>query len=509
MAFLCPYGIKKKGKYDGKKPDDAYAAESDDARVVAETQEEKTLLEVVQDYYPCSALELPVRAGEIVEIIENEGMWVFVRAENGSDGYIPRRHCRIADKNDVNSDVGYYSDHQKSECDVPQYKRTSEESNARTTSQAPRQIAKNRKHSESSSHNGPTSSSASPASTISSGYMQITASQRKWTDTKGMFTHQNISSYKPDVLPKKQRYSEPHTQESFPICGRKCQQGCTHGLEGASHRREGRGVHAGVHKSSLPSGKRQVDANINHYADELRQTSEHLFADTQLSLMEHNQLRENLQNYWQVAKTTKVQHIKQHREKERSQSAPVNLVYSKCGHPELIVIKDYQQQGETDISIDRGDFAAIINDTKYEQWMYILNEKGEKGFIPTECVIKHQCEVCTNQDGDAEQELPHRLKKSLTISNCGEESLVDSYQGDPTKYIIPNTDNMTRFIVTSNYSGRDLDDLYVCVGDLVFGNMNQQSLDGWLWVYSPRQKCSGYIPNKTVEKAKEISQASV
>ena len=41
--------------------------------------------------------------------------------------------------------------------------------------------------------------------------------------------------------------------------------------------------------------------------------------------------------------------------------------------------------------MDRGDYAAIINDTKYDDWMYIVNEAGERGFIPKSCAIKHEC----------------------------------------------------------------------------------------------------------------------
>ncbi|XP_012558112.2 bromodomain-containing protein DDB_G0270170 [Hydra vulgaris] len=65
-----------------------------------------------------------------------------------------------------------------------------------------------------------------------------------------------------------------------------------------------------------------------------------------------------------------------------------------CGHPELIVIESYEKQGNTDISVVSGDFASIINDTKYEDWIYIRNESGERGFVPTQCVLKHQCEEC-------------------------------------------------------------------------------------------------------------------
>ena len=66
--------------------------------------------------------------------------------------------------------------------------------------------------------------------------------------------------------------------------------------------------------------------------------------------------------------------------------------FLSCGHPELIVIECYEKQGSTDISVIPGDFASIINDTKYEDWIYIRNESGERGFVPTQCVLKHQCE---------------------------------------------------------------------------------------------------------------------
>ena len=58
----------------------------------------------------------------------------------------------------------------------------------------------------------------------------------------------------------------------------------------------------------------------------------------------------------------------------------------------MIVIKDYDKAGDTDISVGCGDFATIVDDTRYTDWLLVLHESGAKGYIPTDCTLRHECQ---------------------------------------------------------------------------------------------------------------------
>ena len=64
---------------------------------------------------------------------------------------------------------------------------------------------------------------------------------------------------------------------------------------------------------------------------------------------------------------------------------------------------------------------------------------------------------------------------------------------------------MKQLVVTQDYSGKSLDDLYVCVGDIVYMSDQEQAGQNWLWVHSLRLNSSGYIP-VTVAKSIDLVQ---
>lgn len=71
-----------------------------------------------------------------------------------------------------------------------------------------------------------------------------------------------------------------------------------------------------------------------------------------------------------------------------------------------------------------------------------------------------------------------------------------------TLYTSDDLDAMKQLVVTQDYSGKSLDDLYVCVGDIVYMSVEEQAGGDWLWVHSLRLNSSGYIP---VQAAKDMA----
>ena len=96
-----------------------------------------------------------------------------------------------------------------------------------------------------------------------------------------------------------------------------------------------------------------------------------------------------------------------------------------------------------------------------------------------------------NPDDSSELESPRNEDKN----ESGNSTTTSLYTSD-------DFDAMKQLVVTQDYSGKSLDDLYVCVGDIVYMSVEEQAGDEWLWVHSLRLNSSGYIP---IQAAKDIA----
>jgi len=68
---------------------------------------------------------------------------------------------------------------------------------------------------------------------------------------------------------------------------------------------------------------------------------------------------------------------------------------------------------------------------------------------------------------------------------------------------------MKQLVVTQDYSGKNLDDLYVCIGDIVHMSPPEQSGDQWLWVHSLKLNASGYIPSNFIKDLDTVEKANI
>ena len=323
------------------------------------------LMEVVQNYFPCSALELPVRQGEIVEYIQSEGLWMYVRTENGADGYIPRRHCRLLDASEL-SDLGYYSDQYRNEDqDLSRVGSTSNLQKSHHNKSFDRHQTKTTPILRVSKVRERLSFSSTDSSHSSSSQHYL-SSERVMDGKNGLYTKgRSGSNLHFDTTPRPSRRHTANDDKPSvaPVCGRKCGDNCEHKLATRKSRADSH-LSTREHKVKNPSIVSESSGKSVSFKDS------HIIAD------ENNSNNNN--NITDQIDSGKA-------------SNRFELPQTKCGHPELIIIQKYEKKNETDISVNRGDYAAIVNDTKYENWMYIVNEAGQRGFIPHKCAIKHEC----------------------------------------------------------------------------------------------------------------------
>ena len=78
--------------------------------------------------------------------------------------------------------------------------------------------------------------------------------------------------------------------------------------------------------------------------------------------------------------------------RERNKKTASMIYFPKRSYgPHLTVLFDYQAQQENDVSVVRGEFVMLLNDQDLD-WLWILTEDGEEGFVPRVFLTSHACE---------------------------------------------------------------------------------------------------------------------
>jgi len=61
----------------------------------------------------------------------------------------------------------------------------------------------------------------------------------------------------------------------------------------------------------------------------------------------------------------------------------------------------------------------------------------------------------------------------------------------------PQTDiriHETELVMLYDYNAQAPDDLSVSRGDWIYADLNNQTVDGWLWAFAPKTRTYGFIP---------------
>ncbi|XP_067632432.1 SH3 domain-containing protein Dlish [Eurosta solidaginis] len=205
-----------------------------------------------------------------------------------------------------------------------------------------------------------------------------------------------------------------------------------------------------------------------------------------------------------------------------------------------IVLYTFIARDENDLSVERGEFVTVLN-REDPDWFWIVRSDGQEGFIPAafvfpaESVLQTQqkmLNVCntTQQDGvgggtgggnnavhKAQAQLSleltaanlngnlNALNQALTSSaaqldggclgslqqqqqNAAQQQQIGSIGADDLRY------HGTELVMLYDYKAQAPDDLNVRRGDWIYADLNNQTVDGWLWAYAPKTRKYGFIP---------------
>merc|ERR1719369_2539860 len=206
-----------------------------------------------------------------------------------------------------------------------------------------------------------------------------------------------------------------------------------------------------------------------------------------------------------------------------SSSQPEIHPFFKDSYGRFIVLYSYHVQDENDLSVDRGQCVTVLNKDDPE-WFWVLRANGQEGFVPAGFVypldaIQRQQTLTTSSNVQMTTAPPLSSSggsgpSSLSPGNQqnfgGLGGPIQQPQGLPTpppqsgppQGIPPgppsHTGDMrysgTELVMLYDYKAQAPDDLSVRRGDWVYADLNNQTVDGWLWAYAPKTRKYGFIP---------------
>ncbi|XP_068144052.1 SH3 domain-containing protein Dlish [Drosophila tropicalis] len=162
-----------------------------------------------------------------------------------------------------------------------------------------------------------------------------------------------------------------------------------------------------------------------------------------------------------------------------------------------IVLYTFIARDENDLSVERGEFVTVLNRDDAD-WFWIMRSDGQEGFVPANFIYPADSVRVLQQQQQQQQQ--HQQKTPLN------ESQVQQHQANLNglENIVPSQHQAsqqrqqlglgTELVMLYDYKAQAPDDLSVRRGDWIYADLNNQTVDGWLWAYAPKTRKYGFIP---------------
>ncbi|BES93222.1 Variant SH3 domain [Nesidiocoris tenuis] len=165
-----------------------------------------------------------------------------------------------------------------------------------------------------------------------------------------------------------------------------------------------------------------------------------------------------------------------------SSSQPDIHPFFKDPSGRFIVLYTFIARDENDVSVERGEFVTVLN-REDPEWYWVVRSDGQEGFVPSgfvypaDVIQGHITQMNNNQNVNNPVNNPRTPGPPL--APAGSDDL--RYHG-------------TELVMLYDYKAQAPDDLSVRRGDWIYADLNNQTVEGWLWVYAPKTRKYGFIP---------------
>nr|CAD7393730.1 unnamed protein product [Timema cristinae] len=171
-----------------------------------------------------------------------------------------------------------------------------------------------------------------------------------------------------------------------------------------------------------------------------------------------------------------------------SSSQPDIHPFFKDPSGRYIVLYTFIARDENDVSVERGEFVTVLN-REDPDWYWIVRSDGQEGFVPSGFVYPAHV---IQGDLDA--------ITSGHLNNSNNQNVNNNFPSSTNAHLLtsPSNDDLryhgTELVMLYDYKAQAPDDLSVRRGDWIYADLNNQTVDGWLWAYAPKTRKYGFIP---------------
>lgn len=146
--------------------------------------------------------------------------------------------------------------------------------------------------------------------------------------------------------------------------------------------------------------------------------------------------------------------------------------------------------------MERGEFVTVLN-REDPDWFWIVRSDGQEGFIPSGFVYPadnvlqgtvSKSAIPTQNPIDLNPQIPNNPQISPNNNPNPLQSQPAVIGADDLRY------HGTELVMLYDYKAQAPDDLSVRRGDWIYADLNNQTVDGWLWAYAPKTRKYGFIP---------------
>lgn len=187
-------------------------------------------------------------------------------------------------------------------------------------------------------------------------------------------------------------------------------------------------------------------------------------------------------------------------------SEPDFLPFAKDPSGRYIVLYTFIARDENDVSVERGEFVTVLN-REDPEWFWIVRSDGQEGFIPSgfvypaEQILQGQmnngAQGKTNNT-NATQSQAQTISNQATMNpsqNMGVAIATGHTQPENQIDLPPShPQHGTELVMLYDFKSQASDDLGVRRGDWIYADLTTQTVEGWLWSYSPKTRKYGFIP---------------
>ncbi|XP_054262369.1 SH3 domain-containing protein Dlish isoform X3 [Macrosteles quadrilineatus] len=151
----------------------------------------------------------------------------------------------------------------------------------------------------------------------------------------------------------------------------------------------------------------------------------------------------------------------------------------------FIVLYTFIARDENDVSVERGEFVTVLN-REDPDWYWIVRSDGQEGFVPSGFVYPADVIQGHLNQMNNNQNVNNNTHNAASAANAPHH--LTTATNDDLRY------HGTELVMLYDYKAQAPDDLSVRRGDWIYADLNNQTVDGWLWAYAPKTRKYGFIP---------------